>query len=186
MNRTDSEYAIIPSMMRAQMGMAAALFILMAGCGKAPAGNEKAADAKAGISTMDAAKMGEAIKAAQGTVVVLNLWATWCPPCVAEMPEFARFYNETKRADVSFISISANTPDTIAGEIKPFIEKKGIPFPVSVLSNADPETISKATGAEVSGALPLTLVYDRTGKLRNTLEEPITFDSLTALVKPLL
>jgi thiol-disulfide isomerase/thioredoxin len=135
---------------------------------------------------MDEAKMGDSIKAALGTVVVMNLWATWCPPCLAEMPEFARFYNETKRGDVTFISVSANAPETIAGEVKPFIEKKRLPFPVSVLAKTDPEAISKATGAEVSGSLPCTLIYDRKGKLQKMLEEPITFDSLMALVKPLL
>lgn len=165
---------------------AAILAVAFSGCEKAPAGSDKAAPALGTVSTMDAVKMGDGIKAAMGTVVVMNLWATWCPPCVAEMPEFARFYNETKRSDVTFISVSANAPETIAGEVKPFVEKKKLPFPVSVLSKADPEAIGKATGAEISGALPCTLIYDRKGKLQKTLEEPITFDGLMALVKPLL
>ncbi len=166
--------------------VAAGVLVLITACGNVPVGNSTAASSPAVISTVDAAKMGESIKAAHGTVTVVNLWATWCPPCVAEMPEFARFYTETKRTDVTFISVNANAPETIAGEVKPFIEKNKLPFPVSVLSNADPEAIGKATGAEVSGALPLTLIYDRAGKLQKTLEEPVTFDILTALVKPLL
>jgi thiol-disulfide isomerase/thioredoxin len=165
---------------------AAALMLVMAACGNAPTGDKKADSGAAGLTTMDADKMGERIKAARGTVVVVNVWATWCPPCVAEMPEFARFYAETKRPDVTFISVCANAPDTISAEVKPFLEKNKITFSVSVLSNADPVTIGKATGAEVSGAMPLTLVYDRAGKLQKMLEESVTFDSLMALVKPLL
>ena len=174
--------------MRRACGMAlAGIVLLIAGCGKVPEAKEAtAASNPVTITTVDAAKMGESIKAARGTVVVVNLWATWCPPCVAEMPELARFYNGTKRADVTFVSVSANAPETIAGEVKPFVEKNKLPFPVSVLSKADPESLGKATGAEVSGAIPLTLVYDRTGKLQKTLEESVTFDSLMALVKPLI
>jgi thiol-disulfide isomerase/thioredoxin len=139
-----------------------------------PVSNEKAAPSPGAVTTMDADKMGGNIQSAAGTVAVVNLWATWCLPCVEETPEFARFYKVTKRADVTFISVSANAPETIDGEVKPFIEKNKLPFPVSVLTNANPE------------AMPLTLIYDRTGKLQKTLEEPITFDSLMALVKPLL
>jgi len=160
--------------------------LLPMGCSRTPAGTNDGPSAKASVSTVDAAKLGDNIKAALGTVVVVNLWATWCPPCVAEMPEFARFYTEAKSGDVTFISVSANAPETIADEVKPFIEKKKLSFPVLVLSKADPEAIGKATGAEISGSLPCTLIYDRQGKLQKMLEEPITFDSLSALVKPLL
>ena len=164
----------------------AGIVCLMVGCGNAPEAKGNPGASPGAIATVDAAKMGENIKAARGTVVVVNLWATWCPPCVAEMPELARFYNETRRSEVTFISVNANAPETIAGEVKPFVEKNKLPFPVCVLSKVDPEALGKATGAEISGAIPLTLVYDRAGKLQKTLEESVTFDSLMALVKPLL
>jgi thiol-disulfide isomerase/thioredoxin len=173
-------------MNRGICGLAAVLLVLSASCGKTPSSNGQRAESPGSLTTVDADKMGERIKAARGTVVVVNVWATWCPPCVAEMPEFSRFYKETKRDDVSFISVNANAPETIASEVKPFLQKSDIAFPVAVLANADPEAIGKATGAEVSGALPLTLIYDRTGKLQKMLEESVTFDSIMALVKPLL
>lgn len=176
-----------PPLTRRAGGVAAVCVLcLITACGNAPTGDKKPSSGAGSISTVDAAKMGENIKAARGTVVVVNIWATWCPPCVAEMPEFARLCKETKRADVTFISVSANAPETITGEVKPFVEKNKLPFPVCVLSDANPETIGKATGADVSGALPLTLVYDRAGKLQKQLEESVTIDSLMALIKPLL
>ena len=158
--------------------------LITAACAKAP--EAAPVQTAAPPSPIDAPKLGERLKAARGTVAVVNVWATWCPPCVAEMPEFARFYRETNRSDVTFLSVSANAPETVAGELKPFVEKNRLPFPVYVLTDANPDTIGRATGADVSGALPLTLVYDRSGKLVKMLEEAVTFDSLTAAVKPLL
>lgn len=127
------------------------------------------------------------IAEAKGKVVVLNFWATWCPPCVAEMPEFVKFYNETARDKVAFISLNANDASEIRSAVTTFQKANALPFPIQVFNdNGGVEALAKATGAPLTGGLPTTLIYDREGKLIATWERSVTLEELNAAIKPLL
>lgn len=139
------------------------------------------------ITAVGADAVGKLLAAAKGKVVVLNFWATWCPPCVAEMPEFVRFYNETSRDKVAFISLNANLPEDLRTAVASFQKDKGLPFPIYVYNDAGGvEALAKVTGATLSGGLPTTLIFDREGKVVHTWERTATLDDLNAAVKPLL
>lgn len=63
----------------------------------------------------------------QGKKVFLNFWATWCPPCIAEMPEIEKLYQETKDSDLVILSVeTGDSLDTVSA----FIEEKGYTFEV--------------------------------------------------------
>jgi len=169
--------------------------VFVAGCSQAtpkiaeatPATAPAAVTATPAITAVGAEAVGRLIDDAKGKVVVLNFWATWCPPCVAEMPEFARFYNETARDKVVVISLNANDPGELRTAVAAFQKDKQLPFPIHVLNDiGGVEALAKATRAALTGGLPATLIYDREGKLVATWERDTTFDELTATVKPLL
>lgn len=123
----------------------------------------------------------------RGRPLVLNFWATWCPPCVAEMPEFVKFYNETARDKVAFISLNANDASEIRSAVTTFQKANALPFPIQVFNdNGGVEALAKATGAPLTGGLPTTLIYDREGKLIATWERSVTLEELNAAIKPLL
>ncbi len=63
----------------------------------------------------------------RGQVVMLNFWATWCPPCRAEMPSIARAYEEYQ--DQGFVVVAINNGETVA-QITPFVQQLSLPFPV--------------------------------------------------------
>jgi peroxiredoxin len=95
------------------------------------------------------------LKELRGKVVVVNFWATWCPPCRKEMPDLESLYKKYKDEGLVILAIS----DEDAAKVKPFIEQQGVKYPVLL----DP-------GRKVSGlfqiqGLPRTFVYDREGKL---------------------
>lgn len=73
----------------------------------------------------------------KGKVIFINFWATWCPPCIAEMPSIQRLYDEYKE-DMAFIIVSQETKETL----HEFIQKKGFSFPVYVLSSRQPAIFS--------------------------------------------
>jgi len=91
----------------------------------------------------------------KGKVVFLNLWATWCPPCVGEMPGIQKLYNKYKdNPDVSFVLVSNETPDVIAK----FVEKKGYTFPVY-------SSLSATPAAFATRSIPTTFVLDKKGSI---------------------
>ncbi|MEK7831380.1 MAG: redoxin domain-containing protein, partial [Acidobacteriota bacterium] len=105
------------------------------------------------------------IKASAGKVVVVNFWATWCGPCVAEFPEFVKLTNEyNAKGGVRFVHITADDVSDL---------KKAIAFLKAQKSNADqfiqdtddPQEMIDAVYKDWPGTLPATFVYDKAGKM---------------------
>lgn len=142
--------------------------------------------AKAGVTKVTADDVKAQLEAAKGKVVVVNLWATWCPPCVKEMPELAKLVEQYKGKPLEFISVSADAVDTIEKVVIPFHEKHALPFPVGVMNGQDMDAFSQALGKELSGALPETLVYGKDGKLVKAIESETDFAELDAIIAPLI
>ena len=91
----------------------------------------------------------------KGRWVVVNFWATWCVPCIQEIPEIAAFHRE--RPDVVVIGIAEDAEN--AAKVKQFAAKVGHDYPL-VLSN---DAVEKQMGSP--RALPMTRIYDPAGKV---------------------
>ena len=91
----------------------------------------------------------------QGKVVLVNFWATWCPPCRKEMPDLQALYDKYK--DQGFIVLSISDED--AAKVSPFIAERKISYPVLL----DPGR--KVNDAFVVEGIPKSFVYDRSGKM---------------------
>ena len=115
----------------------------------------------------------------KGNVLVVNFWATWCPPCLKEIPEFIRMQAALRDRRVQFVGIAIDDPHKVAD----FAAKMGINYPVLV---AETEGISLARAAgNRLGGLPFTVVIDRQGKTARielgTLDEAKLLPVLQAL-----
>lgn len=64
----------------------------------------------------------------QGKVIFLNIWATWCPPCIAEMPNIQRLFEKVGSDDIAFVMLSVDEGGM--GKVQKFIQRKGFTFPV--------------------------------------------------------
>jgi thiol-disulfide isomerase/thioredoxin len=91
----------------------------------------------------------------KGKVVFLNFWATWCPPCLAEMPSVNRFYEQFKDKDVIFIMVDADS-DFVKAQA--YMDRKQYKLPVYAVASDLPKNIFK-------GTLPTTIVFDRQGRI---------------------
>lgn len=97
----------------------------------------------------------------KGTVVLLNLWATWCGPCRREMPELVAL--ETELKDKNFKIIGLNTDDESAELINPFVEKMKLNYQIAW---ADEKLVSEFFKVSKMSAIPQSFLIDREGHLR--------------------
>ncbi len=110
-------------------------------------------------------------------VVLVNNWATWCPPCKAEMPVLKAYYEDHRRQKFVIIGIEAGEP---ASEVADFVRYYALTFPVW------PDPGQKALDAFRNDALPSSYVIDKAGRLRLAWTGAISRDVLEKYVTPLL
>ena len=91
----------------------------------------------------------------KGKVIFINIWATWCPPCIAEMPGINKLYNDIKDEDVVFLMLSV---DKDFAKAKRFNEKKGFDFEVYEVDGGIPEMY-------YTESIPTTFVITAKGEL---------------------
>jgi thiol-disulfide isomerase/thioredoxin len=92
----------------------------------------------------------------EGKVVVLDLWATWCPPCRQEIPFLIELYEEHKNAGLVVVGVGLDEGG--AGVLRPYVEQNGITYPILV-GNRD---VGQAYGLR---GIPTTFILDRNGRI---------------------
>jgi thiol-disulfide isomerase/thioredoxin len=100
----------------------------------------------------------------RGKVVVIDFWATWCGPCVQEMPTMKELYSKYHGQDVEFIGVSLDEPKEDGGldKLKEFVARNGITWPQYYQGKGWESEFSSAWGVD---AIPAVFVVDQQGKL---------------------
>lgn len=102
---------------------------------------------------------------AKGKVLVVNFWATWCPPCLKEIPEFARLDKQFRNRGVHIVTISTDEKARLESDVIPFLKKQNAEFQSFLLESANQQEIIDAVDKNWSGALPATYVFDKAGNV---------------------
>jgi len=111
-------------------------------------------------------------------VYVVNFWATWCAPCVKELPAFEKLKSVYAANGVEVLLVSLDFPKQINKRVIPFIAKKNLQSKVVLLDNGKDDSWLKSIDSSWSGAIPATLIYNK--NKRNFYEQPFDFASLEA------
>lgn len=114
----------------------------------------------------------------RGEVVLVNFWATWCPPCRAEMPGFQRVYEA--RRDRGFTIIGLSTDVGGRRVVEEFLAERGITYPVAMASAG----VVRDFGG--SNMLPTSYLIDRQGRIRHTVRGFFAEAALSRAVDKLL
>ena len=94
----------------------------------------------------------------RGNVLVVNFWASWCPPCVEEMPALDKIAQEYAPKNVLIVGIGIDSPSNI----REFLQKTPVSYPI-VLGGIEGSNLSKQMG-NTQGALPFTVIINSKGK----------------------
>lgn len=108
----------------------------------------------------------------KGQALVLNFWATWCAPCVEEMPELTALQKEIQPKNIQILGIGIDNP----ASINAFAEKYQIAYPLYV-AGIDGSELSRQLGNQ-AGGLPFTVLLDASGKVRKTYLGRLKMDEL--------
>ncbi len=114
----------------------------------------------------------------KGKVVVLNFWATWCPPCRKEIPDFSELQKTLGGEGLQFIGIALD--DEGAAKVKPWLEKNPVAYPILL-----PDTKVVASYGDMT-SIPVTFVIDRKGMIRQNYTGLRQRAVLEGMLKPLL
>ncbi len=115
-------------------------------------------------------------------LTIINLWATWCSPCVAELPYFGNIYKRYPKEQVHLYLLNIEGKEAEEKKLKPFLKKNPLPCPVYLLEDGTPTDLEKVLKTEISGALPTTLIYNSNGKLIKKIENPITEEEIEKIL----
>lgn len=94
----------------------------------------------------------------RGKVMVVNFWATWCPPCLKEIPEFVRLQQRYSDKGVQFLGLAIDDRAKVAA----FVARHGMNYPV-LIAEKEGLTLARAAGNRI-GALPFTVIIDKQGR----------------------
>ncbi|MBI1289934.1 redoxin domain-containing protein [bacterium] len=143
-----------------------------------PAGTVRIESEKAGIEKL--------LKEHNSDILVVNFWATWCGPCVEELPYFIALANRYPQDKVRVLGLSIDFPEQAETGVAPFLRTRKVPYSNVIVYMDDPQETIELFSDKWTGDLPATFFYDRSGKKLGELPFALTDVQLNQAVDALL
>ena len=115
------------------------------------------------------------------TLYVINFWATWCVPCIKELPHFEKLNQKYKGEKFKTILVSLDFPKMIESRLFPFIQKNKLQAEVVLLNDPDANSWIEKVAKEWTGAIPATIIYKN--EKRTFYEQSFTEEELETEIK---
>jgi len=137
------------------------------------------------LKPVDEAGYQQLLKQNAGKVVLVDIWAAWCEPCRAMMPETAKLAKRLAPEGFRYITVTIDNPEELNYAQK-FLLKTGAPFPGYYRKAKDDEAFIKAVDARWSGSLPALFLYDRQGHKAKSYIGAVPVSQLESDIRELL
>lgn len=112
----------------------------------------------------------------EGKKVIVNFWATWCPPCKAEMPHMQKFYHTSERNNVEILAVNLTTSEKDVNNIGEFVKNYGLTFPILL------DQHGKIGENYQAYTIPTSYIIDTKGVIRKKIIGPMDKEMMTELI----
>jgi thiol-disulfide isomerase/thioredoxin len=133
------------------------------------------------INAYDFDRLEYFLKKQNDTTYVVNFWATWCVPCVEELPYFEKLNAEYKADKVKVLLVSLDMHKMIESKLIPFMKEKQLKSDVVLLRDPDADSWIPKVDSTWSGAIPATVIYNK--DKRKFYEKSFTYAELESEIK---
>lgn len=121
------------------------------------------------VKPISAVGLKQEVARRKGKVVLLNLWATWCPPCVAGYPDLVRLSRKYASQGLSVVSVSIDSPSALQKSVLPFLRKQKPGFATFIKTAGNDEGFINSIDPKWQGDLPAEVLYGPDGRRVATL-----------------
>jgi thiol-disulfide isomerase/thioredoxin len=128
-------------------------------------------------------QLQERIKKGQDSTYVVNFWATWCAPCIKELPHFEKLGREYKADKLAVLLVSVDFKSKLNTAVVPFVKRKKLTSPVFLLNESNPQEYIDRIDPSWSGSIPATLFIKNDKK--KFMETELTYEQLITEYKKL-
>jgi len=139
-----------------------------------------------GVRKISKAELSDILKNPSDKLHVINFWATWCGPCVAELPDFQKVVNASDGKKVEFLFVSLDFPSNADKKLAPFLKKNKYTFDVALMTETDYNAWIDEVDPGWQGSIPATLFFNRARKIHHFIAEPIDKARLEKTIQSLL
>jgi len=152
----------------------------------ATAGTPTTAAAVPAAQLINPAGLGKLLAERRGRVVVLNLWATWCVPCLREIPDLVALEKEFASRGVTLVGLSMDDPGALNTQVEPFRSKNFPAFRTWLRSEPDMDALVSVVDPAWNEILPTTYLIGRDGKVAKKIQGKRTLEQFRELLLELL
>lgn len=118
------------------------------------------------------------------SVYVINFWATWCAPCIREIPYFEQLHKTYASEKVKVLLVSLDDPNRMDHHVIPFLDRLAVNSQVVLLDDPNANRWIPLVSDEWSGAIPATVIYNKDKKL--FFEKEFQYEELEKIILPLI
>jgi thiol-disulfide isomerase/thioredoxin len=130
------------------------------------------------VPVLKVTDLGNRIHNGSDTTYIVNFWATWCAPCVKELPELDSIQTAYKGQKVKVLLVTMDFKEDLKSKVLPFLEKKKLKSEVLLLDEINGNYFIPKISNDWTGAIPATLIVNNAKKFNRFYEKKITFELL--------
>ncbi len=135
------------------------------------------------VQTIKFEQLQEIRQSPHDTLYVVNFWATWCKPCIKEMPYFEAANQQYKDQPVRVILVSMDAVQDLEKRVVPFVQKRNLKSRLLLLDEPDGNTWIDKIEPKWSGAIPATMLFNNKRKQYEFVERELTQEELEKLIQ---